>query len=81
MCPQSFYARECEESNPRKQPCRLAHPDYVYSGAVSFSLHMNLLYCVCATEEKTLFINDASPTTRSPINLAIGSSSLREVEQ
>ena len=46
MCTQSFCVRECEESNPSKQPCRLAHPDYVYSGAVSFSLHMNLSYCV-----------------------------------
>ena len=72
MWPQSFCARECEESNPSKQPCRLARPDYVYSGAVTFALHMNLSYCIRATEEKkTLFINDVVPTTRSPIDLAL----------
>ena len=77
MWPQSFCARECEESNPDKKPCRLACPDYVYSGAVSFSLHTNLSYSARATEEeKTLFINDAAPTTRSPINLALGISKL-----
>ena len=77
MWPQSFCARECEESNPSKQPCRLARPDYVYSGVVSFSLHMNLSYCVRATEEKkTLFINGVAPTTHSPINHALGISKI-----
>ena len=74
MWPQSFCARECEESNPSKQPCRLARPDYVYSGAVSFSLHMNLFILrTCHWRKKTLFINDAAPTTRSPITLRLAS--------
>ena len=29
MWPQSFCARECEESNPSKQPCRLVLPMYI----------------------------------------------------
>ena len=77
MWPQSFCARECEESNPSKQPCRLARPDYVYSGAVSFSLHMNLSYCVRATEEKKNFIYKCRGTYYSfSYNLALGISKI-----
>ena len=76
MWPQSFCARECEESNPSKQPCRLARPDYVYSGAVSFSLHMNLSYCVRATEEKKIIYKWRGTYYSFSYNLALGISKI-----
>ena len=76
MWPQSFCATECEESNRSKQPCRLARPDYVYSGAVSFSLHMNLSYCVRATEEKNFIYKWRGTYYSFSYNLALGISKI-----